>query len=379
MKHNHFILILLIPVFLILTACNNYKIAKVQHPIVEIQKLSHVDLTTYYASSMTLEEKIAQQLVLGFNGTDYNAALKRYSARKIGGVILFKRNIVNESQVTQLNRDIFHNATDIPMFIGIDQEGGRVNRLPASIQNIESAYTIGLSHDKQYAYQQGRYIGENVKRMGFNLDFAPVLDIWSNPVNKVIGDRSFGHDANTVSDMSRSFRRGINDSGIITSGKHFPGHGDTVADSHVTLPVSNKSLDELMKFELLPFKRHIDDGIDMIMVSHISFPSIDSNYPASISKEIVTNILKKRLGYKGVIISDDLNMGAISNRYSLNEAVVRGLQSGETIMLIGSDAVDVDTLIQYVKSNVENGNIDKKIIDENNEKIIRLKLKYGIL
>ncbi|QYA32144.1 beta-N-acetylhexosaminidase [Macrococcus psychrotolerans] len=379
MKHNHFILILLIPVFLILTACNNHKIAKVQHPIVEIQKLSHVDLTTYYASSMTLEEKIAQQLVLGFNGTDYNAALKRYSARKIGGVILFKRNIVNESQVTQLNRDIFHNATDIPMFIGIDQEGGRVNRLPASIKNIESAYTIGLSHDKQYAYQQGRYIGENVKRMGFNLDFAPVLDIWSNPVNKVIGDRSFGHDANTVSDMSRSFRRGINDSGIITSGKHFPGHGDTVADSHVTLPVSNKSLDELMKFELLPFKRHIDDGIDMIMVSHISFPSIDSNYPASISKEIVTNILKKRLGYKGVIISDDLNMGAISNRYSLNEAVVRGLQSGETIMLIGSDAVDVDTLIQYVKSNVENGNIDKKIIDENNEKIIRLKLKYGIL
>lgn len=379
MKHNHFILILLIPVFLILTACNNYKIAKVQYPIVEIQKLSHVDLTTYYASSMTLEEKIAQQLVLGFNGTDYNAALKRYSARKIGGVILFKRNIVNESQVTQLNRDIFHNATDIPMFIGIDQEGGRVNRLPASIQNIESAYTIGLSHDKQYAYQQGRYIGENVKRMGFNLDFAPVLDIWSNPVNKVIGDRSFGHDANTVSDMSHSFRRGINDSGIITSGKHFPGHGDTVADSHVTLPVSNKSLDELMKFELLPFKRHIDDGIDMIMVSHISFPSIDSNYPASISKEIVTNILKKRLGYKGVIISDDLNMGAISNRYSLNEAVVCGLQSGETIMLIGSDAVDVDTLIQYVRSNVENGNIDKKIIDENNEKIIRLKLKYGIL
>lgn len=379
MKHNHFILILLIPVFLILTACNNHKIAKVQHPIVEIQKLSHVDLTTYYASSMTLEEKIAQQLVLGFDGTGYNAALKRYSARKIGGVILFKRNIVNESQVTQLNRDIFHNATDIPMFIGIDQEGGRVNRLPASIQNIESAYTIGLSHDKQYAYQQGRYIGENVKRMGFNLDFAPVLDIWSNPVNKVIGDRSFGHDANTVSDMSRSFCRGINDSGIITSGKHFPGHGDTVADSHVTLPVSNKSLDELMKFELLPFKRHIDDGIDMIMVSHISFPSIDNNYPASISKEIVTNILKKRLGYKGVIISDDLNMGAISNRYSLNEAVVRGLQSGETIMLIGSDDVDVDTLIQYVKSNVENGNIDKKIIDENNEKIIRLKLKYGIL
>lgn len=379
MKHNHFILILLIPVFLILTACTNHKIAKVQHPIVEIQKLSHVDLTTYYASSMTLEEKIAQQLVLGFNGTDYNAALKRYSTRNIGGVILFKKNIVNESQVTQLNRDIFHNATDIPMFIGIDQEGGRVNRLPASIQNIESAYTIGLSHDKQYAYQQGRYIGENVKRMGFNLDFAPVLDIWSNPVNKVIGDRSFGHDANTVSDMSRSFRRGINDSGIITSGKHFPGHGDTVADSHVTLPVSNKSLDELMKFELLPFKRHIDDGIDMIMVSHISFPDIDNKYPASISKEIVTNILKKKLGYKGVIISDDLSMGAISDRYSLNEAVVRGLQSGETIMLIGSDAVDVDTLIQYVKSNVENGNIDKKIIDENNEKIIRLKLKYGIL
>lgn len=379
MKHNHFILILLIPVFLILTACTNHKIAKAQHPIVEIQKLSHVDLTTYYVSSMTLEEKIAQQLVLGFDGTDYNAALKRYSARNIGGVILFKRNIVNESQLTQLNRDIFQNAANIPMFIGIDQEGGRVNRLPASIQNIESAYTIGLSHDKQYAYQQGRYVGENVKRMGFNLDFAPVLDIWSNPANKVIGDRSFGHDAHMVSGMSRSFRQGITETGIITSGKHFPGHGDTVSDSHETLPVSNKSLDELMKFELIPFKQHIDDGIDMLMVSHISFPDIDNKYPASISKEIVTNILKKKLGYKGVIISDDLSMGAISNRYSLNEAVVRGLQSGETIMLIGSDAVDVDTLIQYVRSNVENGNIDKKIIDENNEKIIRLKLKYGIL
>lgn len=134
-----------------------------------------------------------------------------------------------------------------------------------------------------------------------------------------------------------------------------------------------------MQFELLPFKRHIDEDIDMLMVSHILFPEIDNKYPASISKEIVTNILKKRLGYKGVIISDDLSMGAISNRYTINEAVVRGLQSGETIMLIGSNTGDVDALIQYVKTNVENGNIDKKIIDENNEKIIRLKLKYGIL
>ncbi|QTQ07332.1 beta-N-acetylhexosaminidase [Macrococcoides canis] len=379
MRYNRIIFIIVLPVIFLLTACNEHKISKAHYPAAQLQRLSHVDLTTYYVSSMTLEEKIAQQLILGFDGTNYNEALKAYSDRNIGGVILFKRNILNASQVTQLNQDIYSKATKIPMFIGIDQEGGRVNRLPASITNIESAYAIGLSNDKQYAYQQGRYIGENVKRLGFNLDFAPVLDIWSNPVNKVIGDRSFGQDANTVSEMSLSFRQGINDAGIITSGKHFPGHGDTVADSHVTLPVSQKSLEHLMQFELLPFKRHIEEDIDMLMVSHILFPEIDNKYPASISKEIVTNILKKRLGYEGVIISDDLSMGAISNRYTINEAVVRGLQSGETIMLIGSNTGDVDALIQYVKTNVENGNIDKKIIDENNEKIIRLKLKYGIL
>ncbi|UBH07805.1 beta-N-acetylhexosaminidase [Macrococcus armenti] len=365
---------------ILLTACSNtHSIESEQKSKLSVKPLKQIDFTYYYLNQLSMDEKIAQMMLLGFDGTDYNATLKQYQNKNVGGVILFKRNIANTPQVRQLTSSLNESTQQLPMFIGIDQEGGVVNRLPASVQNIESAYEIGLINDLDYSFSRGKYVGDSVKAHGFNLDFAPVLDIWSNPNNKVIGNRSFGTDAKTVTRMSDAFKRGINSAGVITSGKHFPGHGDTVTDSHVALPVSNKNLSELEASELIPFKYQIDKKIDMMMISHILYPEIDRQNPASLSNRIVDDILKDKLNYNGVIITDDLSMGAITNQYDLNTAVVRAIQAGETMVLIGSHVGDVDALIHSVKAAVRDGKIDEKIIDENNEKIIRLKLKYGIL
>lgn len=363
-----------------LTTCNNTNsIESEQKSMLSVKPLKQIDFTYYYLNQLSLDEKIAQMMLLGFDGIDYNATLKQYQNKNVGGVILFKRNIMNTTQVRQLTSEMNKSTRRLPMFIGIDQEGGVVNRLPASVQNIESAYEIGLTNDLDYSFSRGKYVGDAVKAHGFNLDFAPVLDIWSNPNNKVIGNRSFGTDAKTVTRMSDAFKRGINSAGVITSGKHFPGHGDTVTDSHVALPVSNKNLNELEVSELIPFKYQIDEKIDMMMISHILYPEIDRQNPASLSNRIVNKLLRDKLNYNGVIITDDLSMGAITNQYDLSTAVVHAFQAGETMVLIGSHIGDVDALIYSVKKAVQNGKIDEKIIDENNEKIIRLKLKYGIL
>ncbi|MGK0575918.1 glycoside hydrolase family 3 N-terminal domain-containing protein [Macrococcus capreoli] len=331
------------------------------------------------ADQLTLEEKIAQLFILGFQGTSYNETLAQYNDLNIGGVLMFANNIGGSEEVKTLNETIQSNAQSIPMFIAVDQEGGRVNRLPSNIPNIESAYQIGLSGSTDHAYQSGAFIGKNLKRLGFNVDFAPSLDIWSNPGNKVIGDRSFGQTSQDVIRYGLPFNKGINEQQIITSAKHFPGHGDTFVDSHDTLPVSNLTLEQLQKKELMPFKAAIAQNIDMIMVSHILFPDIDATHPSSLSPKMIQSLLQKQMKYNGIVITDDLAMGAIKNSYSREAALTQALNAGETMLLIGSDIGDIKSQIQYLKVQVETGKIDRKIIEENVQKILKLKHKYGIV
>ncbi|MCE4956224.1 beta-N-acetylhexosaminidase [Macrococcoides caseolyticum] len=364
---------------ILLTGCKAEYTTQVADKGISVKHLGELSMIPYLIDQMTLEEKIAQHFLLGFHGTTYNNELEKFNQMKIGGVILFTRNIESAYQTRMLNRDIEQNHRGIKMFIAVDQEGGRVNRLPKELVNIEPAIQISQSGSQQYAYNKGEYIGQQLKDLNFNVDFAPVFDIWSNPQNKVIGDRSFGTDAKDVIRYAIPFNRGINDQSIITSAKHFPGHGDTFVDSHETLPVSHISKAQLFDRELKPFEAAIDANIDMIMVSHILFPKIDAKYPSSMSRAMVTGILRDKLDYQGVIITDDLAMGAIANGFSREEAVLYALNAGETMILMGSDIGDINQLVQYIKSCVTSGRLDEKIIDRNVEKILKLKQKYGIV
>lgn len=366
-------------VCLLLSSCNQQYNLKSQSSTPTIKPLNQVSLLPYIMSKMTLEQKIAQHFILGFHGTTYNNVLEDYNQLNIGGVILFARNIQSAEQTRILNQTIYNQNKGIPMFIAVDQEGGRVNRFPASIQNIEPAYQIRNSGDPLVAYSKGEYIGRQLNLLGFNVDFAPSLDIWSNPGNKVIGDRSFGTNYQDVIKYGIPFNRGINDQGVITSAKHFPGHGDTFTDSHESLPVSNLTQERLFESELKPFKAAIKDDIDMIMVSHILFPAVDANAPSSLSKAMVTDLLKGKLGYKGIIVTDDLAMGAVVKNYTREQALINAINAGETCLLIGSEVGDIRYQIDYIKAQIKAGKIDEQIINENVQKILKLKQKYGIV
>ena len=193
---------------------------------------------------------------------------------------------------------------------------------------------IGATDSTDTAYQTGQLLAEECKSIGLNLDFAPVADIFSNPKNTVIGNRAFGTDKNTVADMSTALARGLKDSGIIPVFKHFPGHGDTLADSHQSLPVVTKSLDELVKNELYPFEKAVESDAEMIMIAHIALPNITGDYtPASLSSKITTDLLKSQLNYSGLIITDGLDMGALTNHYLGAEIAVKAITAGADLLL----------------------------------------------
>lgn len=362
---------------LLLTGCGHHYRMESAGGRFHYRQLERLDLTHLMIDQMSLEEKIYQQLIVGFDGTTITPDIQQAAAHHLGGVLLFQRNITNGVQVKQLNQQLSSADQHIPLFISIDQEGGRVNRLPKEYGNIEPAYRLSQSNNHHLVYERGKWTGEMLKSLHFNLDFAPVLDVWTNPANTVIGDRSYGTSPEQVTEMAGAFNQGLHQSGIATSGKHFPGHGDTFLDSHQALPVITKSLHSLKQLELRPFDA-LKNELDMMMVSHIVIQSLDSE-PSSLSRTVVTDLLKNDMHYKGVIITDDLAMGAISDRYTTSDAAIRALSAGNTMVLIGSNTGDLPQLVADIKTAVERGDIKKEDIDSNVEKILRLKSKYGIL
>jgi beta-N-acetylhexosaminidase len=213
---------------------------------------------------------------------------------------------------------------------------------------------------------------------GFNLDFAPVLDVNSNPNNPVIGDRSFGNDASVVSRLGTKTMKGIQSQGVISVIKHFPGHGDTSVDSHLELPTVNKSFGQLKEVELVPFAHAIENGADIVMAAHILLPKIDSEYPASMSKPILTGILRDDLGFDGVILTDDMTMGAITENFEIGRAAVQSVKAGSDIILVAHDYENVVATFKALKAAVESGEISEKRIDESVTRILQLKKKYDV-
>ena len=336
----------------------------------EVIKKDKIDVIL---ESMSLEEKISQMLIIEYDSDYVDDNLKNFlNTTPPGGFILMKDNITTFDKTREFVSDLKSNSK-YPLIISIDEEGGSVQRLnnliDASLTDIPFMYNVGLTNNYDLAYNVGKVIAEEVRTVGVNVDFAPVLDIYSNPNNTVIGKRSFGSNVDVVSNMGISFTKGLEDNGVIGVYKHFPGHGDTDIDSHISLPIISKSVDDLKKIELVPFSKAIKNGAKIIMIGHIALPLVtNDNTPASLSKDVI-DILKNDLNYKGLIITDALNMGAVTDNYSNEEIYVKAIEAGNDLLLIPSDGIETINIIK-----------DKISIDRINESVRKiLKFKYNYL
>ncbi|WP_408010075.1 beta-N-acetylhexosaminidase [Pseudalkalibacillus sp. A8] len=333
-------------------------------------------------NSMSIEEKIGQMLMFGFEGTQVNdETQKLIDNYHIGGVILFKKNITGSQQLLDLNnqlKEINSGHNDTPIFISVDEEGGLVSRMPPEIINLPDSKDIGDFHSSELAHQVGEAIGERVSSFGFNMTMAPVLDINSNPTNPVIGKRAFGDNKEIVSEMGIEVMKGIQSKNIIPVIKHFPGHGDTDVDSHLELPVVNNELEKLRQMELVPFQNAVDQHADMTMVAHILLPELDHEYPSSLSKNVVTNILREELKFNGVVITDDMTMGAIIENYDIGEASIKAIQAGNDIVLVAHGYENKVKAVNSLTNAVKDRIISEERIDESVQRILRLKEKYSL-
>lgn len=339
----------------------------------ERKEISIDDEVKNKMSKMTLEQKIAQMLILYSTSDtvsdDFKNTLKTYNP---GGFILMKENITTFDKTKKFVDDLQKNS-DIPMIISIDQEGGNVQRLlelkDVKPTNIPYMYYLGQTNDTNLAYEVGKLMAEELRTIGVNVDYAPVLDIYSNKDNKVIGKRSFGTTPEQVSNMALSYAKGLEENGVIATYKHFPGHGDTSVDSHYNLPVITKSYDELKNFELIPFKKAIESDAKIIMIGHLNFTNITSDgVPSSLSEKIITDILKKDLGYKGLVITDALNMGALTKKYTDEEIYTKTINAGVDLLLMPNGSKKA---IEYIKKNISEERINKSV-----EKILKFKYTY---
>ena len=340
--------------------------------------------------NMTLEEKIGQLFVVRATALDLNktqgsvtvcddsvkAALSQYH---VGGVVYFQDNIRDPQQLTKLSSDL-QSASKYPLFITADEEGGNVTRIALDpdfqVKRFTSMLSVGNTGDTAQANDVGQTIGKYMKEYGMNLDLAPVADIFSNPNNTVIGDRAFGKDAKSVSLMVNACVKGFHEQGMMTCLKHFPGHGDTTADSHYGTAVVDRTWNELLEMELVPFIESLDET-DMIMAAHVSLPKVTGdNTPASLSKTMLTDKLRTELGFNGVIITDSLGMGAVTKDNPPQEIPVKVLEAGGDILLMPES---LPTAFNGVLNAVKSGRLSVNRIEQSVKRILELKEKYGLI
>ncbi|MCC8120451.1 MAG: glycoside hydrolase family 3 protein [Oscillospiraceae bacterium] len=336
--------------------------------------------------NMSLREKVLQMFVVtpeqltGISGTvtvageTTRAALEEYP---VGGIVYFAKNLRTPDQVRQLLANV-QDMAPLGLFLSVDEEGGTVARMGHnSAMGMTQFPEMGEIETAAMAYYVGNTIGSELGEYGFNLDFAPVADVNSNPNNPVIGTRAFSSDPQTAAELVSACVEGFLDSGTLCTLKHFPGHGDTDTDSHSGAAVSEKTLEELEECELIPFQSGIDAVADFVMVSHISLPAVTGDMtPASLSYEITTVLLRDQLGFDGLAITDSMTMQAITDSYSADEAAVQAVQAGIDIILMPED---LDTAVQGILSAVADGTITEQRIDESVLRILQVKLEQGIL
>lgn len=337
---------------------------------------------------MTADQKIGQLMMVGFDGTAVDAELRRMiTDYHIGGVILFARNVRSPEQVARLTNELQTIAVESGhpgLFIAIDQEGGRVARLTEDkgFTEFPSAMALGATGEPENAYRMASAMAAEMRAVGINIDFAPDLDVNNNPANPAIGTRSFSSDPDTVAAFGAAFARGLQENGVLAFGKHFPGHGDTSIDSHIDLPLVPHDRIRLDEVELLPFRAAIQANFAGIMSAHVTFPAIDPNpgMPATLSHAVLTGLLRNELGFKGLIATDSLEMGALAqNGYPPPVGAPLAFAAGADLLLFNRDhamhKLAFDNLVQAAKE----GKVSQQQLDVSVRRILETKQKFGVL
>jgi beta-N-acetylhexosaminidase len=342
----------------------------------------------FKSDTLPLEQKIGQLMIIGFDGPEADSALlEMISKYHIGGVILFARNVRSTKQVTELTNKLQRTAiaSGSPgLFIAIDQEGGRVARLTEDkgFTEFPSAMAIGATADPENAYRMASTMAAEMRAVGINIDFAPDLDVNNNPANPVIGTRSFNSNPDMVATFGAAFGRGLQENGILAFGKHFPGHGDTGTDSHIALPLVSHDRARLDQIELVPFKAAIAENFAGIMSAHVTFPAIDPNpgMPSTLSRPVLTGLLRDELGFQGLIATDSLEMGALAeNGYPPPVGAILAFAAGADVLLFNRDhAMHKQVFVNLMRA-VKEGEVSQEQLDSSARRILEAKEKFGIL
>ena len=329
-----------------------------------------------------MEIDIGQLFMIGLEGPTLTAKEAEFmTENNIGGVTLFGRNLESREQVHKLCTDLYNLKNRMPSktppIIAIDMEGGRVHRLKEGFTQWPALHKVAELDSTSLAFKFAQTMGTELRALGINLDFAPCVDVLTNPKNVLIGDRSIGSDPEQVAKMASALVRGYIKSGVIACAKHFPGHGNTIIDSHEDLPIEDVTMETLKERELVPFKKVIRARLDMIMTAHILYKNIDADYPATVSKKIVTGLLREELRYKHIIITDDLGMKALANRYSTAEIPVMALQAGCDMLLYCNEFDTPPIALEAVKKAIRDKAISHPQIQESLHRVAELKKAHA--
>lgn len=332
-------------------------------------------------AKMTLEEKAGQLIHVGVPGKKMSPSIAREIEKyKVGGVILFAINMGSDLELRSFNKalqDKSVEVTGIPLLLSVDQEGGRVVRVTESVLQFPGAMAAGQTGEPELAYEYAVMTGYELKGIGFNTVFAPTLDINNNPANPVINTRSFGSTKDMVTKMGLAYAEGLRDANSLGTIKHFPGHGDTNVDSHYDLPVIQKDRSQLEVFELIPFQKAIEDGAEGVMTTHILFPKIDSKYPATLSPEIIGDMLRKELKFDGLVFTDAMEMKAIADRYPQGRAAVLALKAGVDVILLTAQTDNTRKSFEAILQAVKSKELSESRINESVKRQLVAKLRLG--
>ncbi|HRK06205.1 MAG TPA: beta-N-acetylhexosaminidase [Pseudobdellovibrionaceae bacterium] len=331
-----------------------------------------------------MREKIGQCMIIGINGTSLTADETDFIAREnIGGIILMKRNFSTPEELHELTREIqsiFRRQADrAPLFIGVDQEGGRVARFRAPFTEWPPLAALGKLQSPTLAFNASYRLGLELVAFGVNLNFAPCLDILTNSANTVIGDRALSSDMETVSKLGSACVRGFMKSGVLPVGKHFPGHGNTLLDSHEDLPVESRALAELEAREIEPFKRAIKARLPMLLSAHVKFTDVDADLPASLSAKWLKDILRGKLRWRGVTVSDDLDMKALTKHFTKSEIAVKAFAAGNDILLYCNEPDSHQIALDAVEKAVRDKQIPLADLMAAHQRVLELKREHEIV
>lgn len=334
-----------------------------------------------FISQMSDKQLIGQMVIMGFEGTqDMDAeSVQLMQDYSVGGVLLFGWNTDTFDQTSALIQYVnSHNPGPIPLLVGVDLEGGSVTRFKGQWQPpLYSAQRLGQKNDPSLVYDEYKRIGDQLRSIGFNIDFAPVLDIAHDPTVSFLGKRMFGSDPEKVSALIPQAIKGLHDAGIAALGKHFPGHGETATDSHASLPVIGSTLEEMQGYALVPFQAAVSEGLDAMLVAHLSFPAVDGEHITSLSPTFITSILRDQMGFTGVVCSDDLRMQGLRSQCSVGEGAVQHILAGGDMVLIGRYYDLKKQVLDSLYAALQDGTLSRERLEQSVRRILELKAKYA--